>query len=565
MASIIVLLIMAGCAAFQFIKGGFIKAFVTFMAALSGAIVAFAWFEQIAGLLIEKEMLPNWAQPLCLVVLFIVTFAVLQTIASTLTKQPIDLGVNAERAGRIIFGLMLGLVISGLLLTAAALSPLSGRFPYQRFDASRPDPENPHGALLNPDGFVSGLFAVVSRGSLSGSQSFAVLHADFIDELFHNRLLLDKKVSFFAGKGSVILPPKAAAWPAPEGLKDKQGNTLNIIVRVGFTNAIMREGGTFSRDQLRLICKQKADKNRLVGSAIDVSPAGYLGSADQLQPKGPADIIKIQPDDIKDQAAWIDFAFYVPSGYEPAALGFKANIIVEVPPVVSAEQAPKPVSFISSAACAMESVKVNTVTSAKIYGLQLTSGMKLLEGTSLNVNDRASWEAMQTQQSTMPAQFDQDRITCTKAELKAEPNKPSQQREKRFSQLLKPASDYVLLSLKCNTPAVGSATRGEQLPSLIDSAGIAQYPCGVLAAGKVGDSTVFEFDYCSSFGEITIAEDGSVAKPFPDSIWLTEQAKSISEFYVLYMVKANTLIVSVRPAGAQTGASLENIECFLAR
>jgi hypothetical protein len=328
----------------------------------------------------------------------------------------------------------------------------------------------------------------------------------------------------------------------------------------------MKDGGTFSPDQLRLICKQKGSKKPLEGSAIDVFPVGYLSSADQLQPKGPADLIKIQPQDIKDTAAWIDFAFYVPAGYEPVAVGFKANLIAEVPPPVPAEQAPKPIPFISIAACATVSARVIPVTSAKIYGLELASGMKLLEGTSLNVSDRTGWMALQTDKDIMPAQFDQDRITCARAELKAEPNQSSQQaKENRFNQLLKPASGYVLLSLRCNTPPVGSATRGEQLPSLIDSTGVAQYPCGVLACGKVDDSTVFEFDYCSIGGEITIAEDGSVAKPFPDSIWLTEKAKSISEFYALYMVKMDTIIVSIRPAGAQADASLEDTEGFLAR
>jgi hypothetical protein len=563
---------MAGCAALQFFKGGLLRAFVTFMAALSACIIAFAWFEQIAALLIEREMFLEWAQALCLVILFIVAFAVLQTVALTLTKQPIDLGVDAERVGRIVFGLLLGFIISGLLLTAAAMTPSSGSFPYQRFDSSRPDPQNPHGALLHPDGFISRFFAIISSGSLCGSQSFAVLHADFIDELFLNRSLIDKKVSVLTKQGSVILPAKIAAWNAPN-LKNSKGEPLVsktgydlIMVRVGFTGTIMREGGTFSPGQLRLMCKQKGDKRPLEGSAVDVFPAGYLSSADQLQPKGLADLIKIQAQDLKDNTAWIDFVFYVPAGCEPVALGFKANLVTEVPPLVSAEQAPKPISFISSAACTTESAKVNPVTSAKIYGLQLNSGIKLLEGTSLNISDRAGWTALQTDKSIMQAQFDQDRITCTKAELKAEPNKPSQQQmENKFNQLLKPATDYVLLSLKCNTPAVGSATRGEQLPCLIDSAGAVHYPCGVLAGGKVADGTVFEFDYCSNSGDITIADDGSVSKPFPESIWLTEQAKSITEFYVLYMVKVNTLIVSVRPAGAQTGASLEDTECFLAR
>ena len=169
MASIAVLLIMAGCAAYQFFKGTFLRAFATFMAALCASIVAFAWFEQLANLLM-RDMLSDWAQPVCFVVLFIVTFAVLQTIATTLTREPIDFGVMAERAGRIVLGLFLGLILSGSLLTAAAMAPLPNNYPYQRFDSARPDPQSPRKPLLNPDGFITRWFGIISNGGLSGSK-----------------------------------------------------------------------------------------------------------------------------------------------------------------------------------------------------------------------------------------------------------------------------------------------------------------------------------------------------------------------------------------------------------
>ena len=38
---------------------------------------------------------------------------------------------------------------------------------------------------------------------------------------------------------------------------------------------------------------------------------------------------------------WLDFAFYVPTELKPVAISFKENIVLTVPPMVSAEQAPK--------------------------------------------------------------------------------------------------------------------------------------------------------------------------------------------------------------------------------
>ncbi len=115
--------------------------------------------------------------------------------------------------------------------------------------------------------------------------------------------------------------------------------------------------------------------------------------------------------------------------------------------------------------------------------------------------------------------------------------------------MLKPADGYILVSLKCNTPATGAAIPGEQLPVLIDSTGTVHNPCGLIAEGSVEGKTIFEVDYCSIAGQITIGGDGAVSKPFPDEFWLVGKAQSISQLYVLYMVKPNTKILSVKPFG----------------
>lgn len=580
MASIAILVIMAGLAAYQFFKGTFIKAFATFMAALCSAIVAFAWFEQIARLLIQRKMIPNSAQFLAFIVLFVVAFAILQTLASTLLKQPIDLGLMPERVGRVVFGLLAGIVVSGCLLAAAAIAPLPAGFPYQRFDPASPDVQKPNKPFLNPDGFISRWFAVTSRGSLGSSKSFDVLHAGLLDELSFNRLAADKKISVLTEPGSIEIPEKAA-WPAPAGLKDNSGAPVSalpdhdlIMVRVGFTGRLLNAGGSFTPGQLRLICKQvpppaggKKDENiRFQGSAVNAYPIGYLKGASQLQSKGLNDQITLTSQDISAGTRWIDFAFQVRNNFEPVAVAFKANIIAEVPPMVTAEQAPKPVTFIQSAGCATGFAKISPATGAKIYGLELAGSPNLFQGTRLIVADTAQWTSMQTKQSVIDARFEQDQITCVQTEL-VEPNKPqgaesqpAESVENRLPQMFKPASGYSVLTLKCNNPAGRSQITGEQLPSLIDSAGVIHRACGVIAAGKIEGKTTFEADYCPE--KITFNNDGAAALPFPEKIWLAEKAESVSELYVLFLVKPGTVIMSVRPADAAAGAAFEESECF---
>ena len=44
----------------------------------------------------------------------------------------------------------------------------------------------------------------------------------------------------------------------------------------------------------------------------------------------------------------VDTAFYVPAGFVPVLVEFKQNSIAQVPPLVSAEQAPQPLPFVPS-------------------------------------------------------------------------------------------------------------------------------------------------------------------------------------------------------------------------
>jgi hypothetical protein len=253
-----------------------------------------------------------------------------------------------ERVGRIVFGLALGYILSGVLITAISMAPISNKYPYPRFQSGRPDPLNPDKALLNPDGFITGLFGIISSGSLSGNNNFAVLHADFLDQLFFSRYEAGKSISVLAAPGSIKLPDKAVAWPAPQGIKGDSGEPLAsktghdlIIVRIGLTTAIMKTGGIFTAGQMRLICNEEDDKDPLKGRAKSVYPEGYLKTPDQLQQTTLEERIKVESSDIKDGVKWFDFVFYIPTNLRPVAVSFKGNIVLAVPPMVTSEQSPK--------------------------------------------------------------------------------------------------------------------------------------------------------------------------------------------------------------------------------
>jgi hypothetical protein len=348
-------LIILGCVAYQYLKGTLVKSFVVVITSICASVVAFGYFELLANVFISREILVLWAYPLSFALLFILAFAVLQTIAAQLTRRPIDLGLLPERIGRVVCGIFLGLIVSGLLLTAAAMAPISAKYPYQRFDETSPDPENPGKVLLNADGFATGWFSIVSSGSFSGKRSFATLHPAFLDQLFLNRHEIDNGVSIITSPEAIEIP-KIAVWPAPEGLKDSDGKPIQpksghnlTIVRVGITTAAIKDGGTFTPSQLRLVCKQKSDtkEDPLAGKGKNIYPVGYLKTADELQIKKLTDHIEIKRSDLDNRGVKnIDFAFYVPDGFVPVLVEFKQNCINQLPPPVPADQAPLVVPFV---------------------------------------------------------------------------------------------------------------------------------------------------------------------------------------------------------------------------
>jgi hypothetical protein len=359
MASLIVVLIVLGCAALLYLKGTLVKAFAALIIAVCASVVAFGYFELLANVFIGRELLIPWAQPISFALLFILTFAVLQTAALRLIQQPVDLGLWPERIGRVVCGIFLGLFLSGLLLTALAMAPIPNKYPYQRFDQRYPDAEHPNKVLLNPDGLATGLFGIISSGSLSGKRSFATLHPAFIDQAFLNRHNTPDGVPSITKSQAIEILRKNAAWYAPEGIKDSDGNPVPpksghvlTLVRIGIKKTAVVEAGTFTLAQLRLICKQQmADAgNPLAGKGQNVYPVGYLAGPDLLQTKRLSDVIKVSSSDFEANARvrWIDFAFYVPNGFVPVLVEFKQNSIAEVPALVSPEQAPPPIPFIPS-------------------------------------------------------------------------------------------------------------------------------------------------------------------------------------------------------------------------
>ncbi|MGD8499699.1 MAG: CvpA family protein [Phycisphaerales bacterium] len=356
----VVLVAILGCAALQYFKGTVVKAFAAIIVAICASAVAFGYFEVLANVFISRfpSLIP-WAQPLSFALLFVVAFAILQTAVVQLARQEVDLGVLPERIGRVICGILLGFILSGLLLTTLAMAPLPNKYPYQRFDERNPAAQRPDKVLLNADGFTAGWFSLMSKGSfraIRNPRSFAVLHPSFLDQVFLNRHNDSGDIPLLTSAESIDVPKKNGAWYAPvAGIKDADGNPIApesnhrlIIVRMGIRKNAINDAGKFTLAQLRLICKPRSDtKGPLAGKGINVYPIGYVSGQNRIQRKKLSELITVSRDDFgQETIRHIDFAFGVPDDHTPVLLEFKLNNIVEVPRPVSEEQAPPPSPFV---------------------------------------------------------------------------------------------------------------------------------------------------------------------------------------------------------------------------
>ncbi|MGE5293749.1 MAG: hypothetical protein ACM3VT_02880 [Solirubrobacterales bacterium] len=355
MVSIAMLVIMAGCAAFLFLKGTLAQGIAMIFNALIGGFVAFGFFETLATFLVKYSPgIAAWAPMICFLLLFVLVFAILQAAAMQISKEKIDFGKLPEQIGRPVAGVLLGYIVTGHLLVALALAPLPSQYPYARFEGNNPNPASPKKALLSPDGFVSGLFGSVSAGSfapMGEPKSFAVLHAGFIDQLHLNRRG-GKDVPLKTDAPAIDVPNKDGVWEAPENLRDSENKPVSsqpgkklMLVRVEIRKGALKDAGKFTLSQMRLVCGVKSAAGPLAGKGEAVYPIGYIGNGGKLEAKSLGEVITIDPAKVAGDKATMDLAFQVPANLTPALIEFKGNNVVKVSSPATAENAPQPVPF----------------------------------------------------------------------------------------------------------------------------------------------------------------------------------------------------------------------------
>jgi hypothetical protein len=347
MPTILVLLIILTGALYFYFKCNLITAMTNLLAAVMGCILAFSYYEQLAGLLVSEKWAVSWIQSAAFILIFFFGFLFIRVLSGFLAKSDFDLGRPIKLMITIPFGILTGLFVSGVLLIAVALSPLPPKTFYCRYPVSQPLHLGiNYPPIINADGFTASFYSWVSRGSLSSKKSFAVLHSHYLTRLHLNRYALAQDIP-------AVCSPKAIKLPLgnvqPVRLRDFPDQPRMVVIRLGISGNPIPKGGAEQDDkisflpaQVALIVKENDQAGNWLGTAGVVYPSGILQN-NELHSLNLHEPIVAEVKNLgTDRTLWLDLVFQLPPERRPTLLAFKQNAILELPkPVPSTEEVEK--------------------------------------------------------------------------------------------------------------------------------------------------------------------------------------------------------------------------------
>ncbi|MCD6395773.1 MAG: CvpA family protein [Planctomycetes bacterium] len=334
-----IVVVMIGFAVYMITSSTFARAFVSIIFTIIAGVIAMNFCESLSGLLIGREIIPDKALAASFLVIFVVAIALMETGMGYLLPKSLEFGHIPEMIGRGVCGLVMGLLAAGFILMALVVAPLGAKYPYQRFDRNNPQIDSPDKPLFNPDGFAVGWMKVLSNGSLSGKTNFATVHADFLTQMYLNRL--ERKVPLMTEGQGISVPREKGVWLGPEGLKNLDDPNQSVrassgarlmIVRMGINSSAWSTASKFTLGQVPVTCTN--------GKARIIYPDGFVHSADSVRMPSLTEAINIEREGLKDNVKWIDLVVSVPNGYTPRYVGFKQNNIAALSEPVLADEAP---------------------------------------------------------------------------------------------------------------------------------------------------------------------------------------------------------------------------------
>jgi hypothetical protein len=345
MATILVCLIILAGIAYFYLKCNIMTSLTNLLAALMGCILAFSYYEQLAGLLASESWAVTWIQSATFLLIFFFGFLFIRVLSGFLAKSDFEVTRVAKLSVNLICGALTGILVSGILLVAVGLSPLPPHIFYSRYPLSQPIHLGiSYPPVINADGFTASLYSWISRSSLSSSKSFAVLHADYLTRLHLNRYALNKGIPAVCSYKAIKLP---AGNVSPVRLRDFPDQPRMTVVRLGISGSEIHKGGAAGKNQqvalipaqVPLIAKEQDQAGNYTGSAHVIYPSGIMQNSNfEMLPLDQEMAEEVKNIRSNDRYLWLDLVYQVPQGQRAVLIAFKQNAILDLPKAVPSSE-----------------------------------------------------------------------------------------------------------------------------------------------------------------------------------------------------------------------------------
>ncbi len=577
--TLVIAIIIIGVTLNQYLSGTVLKSTLMLIASICGMILAFTYYEILAGFALSKGYGAGWALTGSLAIVFMISFAVIYAAFSALTSADIHFSHLPDKAIVCVCAGITAMIFCGVILTALSMSPIPSKWLYSRYDSENFQLNSPSGILIPVDTTVAGLFNALSNGSMKSNKSFAVMHPNFIDQIHLNKLHSSEGVSSIAAPDCLIVK-KNGLWKPTEKYKDAAtGETIDreiVIVRTGIKFGTIEDGGAtdeegnfiFTLAQFQMIAVDgsiaASDKKFGASSAVTVYPIGYVKTKGVVEQKqdisqpitmGRSDFM--QHEDYGN-VLLIDLVFEQPRNGTPITMNFRNNVTVELPKATEEDQVSGSTVFIQKTACTSDAADVASVSGTKIKPLQITAGDKFMMGLLINTSMSQLLKYEYSSTDAEP-QMDNDKIYNAKlkfrpAALDIQTTDNERVNQSSVPNLLSEITGYTLVALKCQM-ASASAVDSQEFPVLVDTQGREHNAAGLLAGGTKGSENIYQLDYCSDQAMLSF-ENERITKPFTSQLWLGGETDKINELYFFYYIPSSpegTIIIFVRTNGKDAG------------
>ncbi|MCH7720805.1 MAG: CvpA family protein [Planctomycetes bacterium] len=335
---------------------GLFSALIGCVLSILSVCVAFAGFEYVAHNWLASWR-PDFAMPVAFIGLFCGTLLGTRVIADNLIRRACLLPMIVDRVGGGVFGVLVGMIITGMLAIALQMIPLGGTMlGYSRFKPPPPprasraddvdlpeddrDPDDQEDIFLNPDRFVVRLASMMGNGVFSGQRDWYDTHPDFIQEIGWSQATM-RRIGHLAPPGSVsrvsvgsadvlyektVVVRRRRDMPASYDPVSLPAEKKWYTVRVKLGSQAADSDGThrFMLRQARLLGKDRPDASGLTQY--------YAMGLNDNNPEFPDRLVMADLDKIygPDPEKEVTFVYEVPDSFVPYFLDYKNGARVDL-------------------------------------------------------------------------------------------------------------------------------------------------------------------------------------------------------------------------------------------